>query len=117
MVVAGLGSRRLAPLFPALLRKYPGDVLWATMVFLVCGFLFPRLSRIKIGLLASAISLCVECAKLVHAPCLDAVRPTAWYRLLFGTSFSFANLGCYLAGILLAGLVERYWQRKIAHAA
>ena len=47
VVVIGLGlaSRRFTWLFPAELGKYPGDALWALMVFMAMCVAWPRASR------------------------------------------------------------------------
>ncbi|MEJ0089013.1 MAG: hypothetical protein WDM80_04565 [Limisphaerales bacterium] len=50
VIVIGLLSRRHPDLFPKLLGKSPGDALWAVMVFLGFGFLFPVKPTVMIGL-------------------------------------------------------------------
>ena len=108
VVVIGLGlaSRKLAWLLPPLLHKNAGDILWATMVFLLCGLLFPRLSTLRIALFAAVFSLGIELGKFYHAPWLDTVRATTFGRLVFGYTFSWSNLLCYLLGIGLGVGVE-----------
>src|SRR5689334_11425430 len=39
VIVLGIGSRKIAPWLPLLLKKNAGDILWALMVFLLCGWL------------------------------------------------------------------------------
>jgi hypothetical protein len=102
----GLGSRRFDFLLPAMIRKSTGDVVWALMVFLLCGFLFPRLSTLRAGLGALAFSIEIECSKFYHAPWLDPIRDTSLGRLVFGYVFSWSNLGCYLLGVLIGVLLE-----------
>ena len=99
VIVVGLASRKFAWLLPPLLHKNAGDILWATMVFLACGLLFPRLSTGRIAFFASVFSLGIELAKFCHAPWLETVRATTLGRLVFGYTFSWSNLLCYLVGI------------------
>lgn len=72
VIAAGLASRRFPGLFPAFLGKYPGDALWALMVFCLLGVLLPRLSTLRLAGLALAISYAVELSQLYHAPWLDS---------------------------------------------
>jgi len=51
-IVAGLASRRFPQVFPASAGKYPGDVLWALMVFFGMGSIFRAISSAKLGLWA-----------------------------------------------------------------
>lgn len=44
VIALGLASRKLPSLFPSILGKYPGDALWALMVFLGWMFLKPSAS-------------------------------------------------------------------------
>ena len=109
-VVIGLGlaSRKFAWLLPGLLHKNAGDILWATMVFLGWGLLFPRLSTFRVVGLSVVFSLCIELGKFYHVPWLDIVRATTLGRLVFGYAFSWSNLLCYLLGIGLGIGLERW---------
>ena len=98
---AGLASRRW-PLLPGLLGKYPGDALWAAMVYLGWGVLLPKASPGRLALLASATCVCVECLKLWQASWLVSLRHTTPGHLVFGHVFSWSNFPAYAAGILAA---------------
>src|SRR5437879_6556911 len=76
VIALGLASRRYPVLFPAMLGKYPGDALWALMVFLGWGIVSPKSSSFSILAYAVATSYCVECCKLYQAPWIDGVRNT-----------------------------------------
>src|SRR4051794_3215436 len=101
VIACGLGLRWYGfPLgFPALVVKYGGSLLWATMVFLMVGVLLPRLTRAQIPAIALAIAVVVEFSRLVHTPWLDAFRLTMAGALLFGRVFSLWNLVAYAVGI------------------
>src|SRR5438128_2482223 len=100
-MLLGLASRKWAWMLPGLLRKNLGDVLWATMVFFLFGFLLPRLSTLRLAGIAALFSMCIEVSKFAHAPWFDALRATVPGRLVFGYTFSWSNLVCYLVGIAL----------------
>ena len=111
VVVIGLGlaSRRFSWLLPTLLQKNAGDILWATMVFLGGGLLFPRLSTFRLAVFATLFSFAIELGKFYHAPWLDPMRATTLGRLIFGYQFSWSNLLCYLLGISL-GVGGELWR-------
>ncbi len=99
-IALGLLSRRVSWLFPATLGKYPGDVLWAVMVFLLYALLFPKHSTLRIAIYALATSIFIEFFKLYPSPTIDLIRNTPIGRLIFGYVFSWQNLLAYYIGIL-----------------
>jgi hypothetical protein len=101
VIFLGLGSRKFGFWLPGALRKSTGDVLWATMVFLLGGLLLPRSSTLTIARGAMVFSVCIEFAKLYRAPWLETIRATVPGRLVFGYVFSWNNLFYYLVGVLL----------------
>jgi len=101
----GLLSRRF-PLFPAALGKYPGDALWALMVFLGLGFWFRCSRTIKIALAALAFSFAIETSQLYHAPWIDSLRATLPGRLILGSGFTSIDFIAYAAGILIGVIAE-----------
>lgn len=106
VIAVGLASRKFHGVFPSVLGKYPGDVLWTLMVFFGWGFVFPRLSTIRIVLLALITSYVVESLKFYHAPWLETFRNTTLGHLLLGYAFSWGNLVAYTVGAVLGGLGE-----------
>ncbi len=108
VLLLGLASRRFAWLLPPLLHKNAGDILWALMLFLVFGLLLPRLSTFRTAAISVAFCIGIEVLKLYQAPWINAVRSTKFARLLFGYSFSWSNLFCYLIGIGLAAAIEKW---------
>ncbi len=94
----------------ALVVKYGGSVLWATMVYFLLATLLPRLSVRPLGLIALAVTVLVEASRLIHTPWLDGFRLTLAGALLLGRIFSLWNIAAYAAGILLGIWLDRRLQ-------
>jgi hypothetical protein len=67
-IVAGLASRHFPRILPTFLGKYPGDVLWALMVFFVLGAIFRTASSVLLSVGALGFSFGIEALKLCNAP-------------------------------------------------
>ena len=106
MIVAGLISRRFPQFLPASAGKYPGDALWALMVFFGLGAIFRNASSLRLGLGAFGFCFGIEVLKLCQAPWLADVRHTTLGHLIFGYGFSWQNLVAYITGILTGLVVE-----------
>jgi Protein of unknown function (DUF2809) len=111
VVAAGLLWRSGFIPLPQSLSNYGGDALWALMVFLGFGFLFPRASTVAVALLALAFSWGVEFSQLYRAPWIDAIRATVPGKLVLGNTFNGPDLLAYALGIGLGALVE--WRRGL----
>ncbi len=98
---------------PQWLSNYGGDALWALMVFLGFGFLFPRASTLVVALLSLSFSWGVEFSQLYHAPWIDAIRITIPGRLVLGNTFNWSDLIAYALGIALGALVECWTIRDL----
>ena len=107
VVAAGLASRRFPGLLLAFLGKYPGDALWALMVFLGWGIALPRTSSIRIGLYALCTSYLVEFSQLYQALWINSIRSTTVGHLVLGSGFSWPDLVAYAFGVLIGVLGER----------
>lgn len=101
VIALGLASRRHPALFPAWLGKYPGDALWATMVFFCWAWVLPAASTLRLAALALGTAWLVEGLQLVHAPWLDAVRSTTPGHLVLGSTFNWLDLPAYAVGVAL----------------
>jgi len=108
-VLFGLASRRYPDVLPAFLGKYPGDTLWAVMVFFGWGLLRRRDSTSRVTLLALTTCLTVEVLKLYRAPWMIDIRHTMLGHLVFGHAFSAQNLVAYAVGVAVALGVEIAW--------
>ncbi len=101
----GLASRRYTSLLGPLFGKYPGDALWATMVFFGIGLMRPMSSVRRLAVAASVFSCGIELLKLCSTPWLVQLRATRFGYLVFGHVFSFENLAAYAVGITLGSCV------------
>lgn len=105
-IVVGLASRRFPGLFPAVLGKYPGDALWALMVFFALGAVTPTMSIGSRAAAALGISFAVELSQLYHAPWIDGIRRTTLGHLVLGYGFSWSDLVAYTMGVVLGAVFE-----------
>ena len=110
IIISGLALRGfgLGLGLPALIVKYGGSLLWATMIFFLVAMAAPSLSRRNIALISTGIAICVELFRLVHAPRLDAFRLTLPGALLLGRIFSAWDMLAYGAGIVLGMGLDRF---------
>lgn len=114
VVVLGLASRRYPLLVPATLGKYPGDALWALMVFLVAGALLRSASTIRIALVALGLAYAVELSQLCQTPWLNAIRRTTPGHLMLGSHFHALDLIAYAVGVACGIFVERIYFLRLA---
>ena len=112
IVAAGLASRRFGHLLPAFVATYAGDTLWASMVFVGLGLLFPRARTGTLAIAALAFAVADEISQLYHAPWIDAIRGTRLGALVLGYGFLWSDLACYTVGVLSAAAIERAWHAR-----
>jgi phenylpyruvate tautomerase PptA (4-oxalocrotonate tautomerase family) len=98
-VLLGLASRRYPTPLSEYFGKYPGDMLWAMMVFFGWGIVFLRASTATVALVALVTCIVVEVLKLDQALIMVGVRDTPLGHLVFGSVFSFENLVAYAIGV------------------
>ena len=106
VIALGVLSRRYPQFLPAALGKYPGDALWALMVFLGFGLWFRRAPTMVVALAAFAFSVAIEVAQLYHAPWIDSVRATLPGRLILGSGFAWSDIAAYSVGIAIGAATE-----------
>ena len=106
VVALGLSSRRYATLLPDVLARYTGDTLYATMIFVGIGFLFPRWRSLRVAVVSLIFCFAIELSQLYHAPWIDNVRHKQVGGLVLGFGFLWSDLLCYTAGVALGLLVE-----------
>ena len=102
----GLLSRRYPQYLPAALGKYPGDALWALMVFFGMGFLFRSSPTIVVAAAAFAFSVAIEFSQLYHAPWIDSIRGTFAGHLVLGSGFAWIDILAYAVGITIGAAIE-----------
>lgn len=101
----GLASRRW-DLFPTIFGKYPGDALWALLVYVLIGMMRRKMSPSWVAAWALAACFAVETAQLYHAPWIDAVRATRMGYLALGTTFNPMDLVAYTVGVAAGWVTE-----------
>lgn len=104
VVVLGLASRKYASILPDMLGKYPGDALWALMVFMGYGVLLPSAKPWNRAAWALGTAYAVEFSQLYQASWINAIRATTVGHWVLGSAFHWQDLVAYPIGILL-GLV------------
>ena len=108
VIALGLASRKYPFLFPAFLGKYPGDALWALMVFVGCAFFKPRASIRHLATVALAVSFLVEFSQLYQAPWINAIRHTTMGHLVLGSTFSWGDMAAYAVGVVVGALLDAW---------
>ncbi len=99
VMLLGLASRKYAHVLPILLRKNAGDGLWALLVFVLCGLLFPRKNTLWTAGVSLTFSILIEFSQLYHADWIDAIRAYSLGHLILGSGFAWSDMICYAVGI------------------
>jgi hypothetical protein len=111
-IAAGLATRSTLFYMPRIFGKYPGDCLWAVMMFLGVGMIFPALSTPRTAGLAVLICFVVETMKLLPWDWLSSIRQTTVGHLMLGHAFTWQNYVAYSVGVILASLGEALIARR-----
>src|SRR5258708_3606338 len=98
VIALGLLSRSRHTSLPWFWTKYSGDALWALMVFLLVGMLFPRRPIWFVASVAFAYSCATEFSQLIRAPWLDRIRHNTLGRLVLGGASARAGMIAYFVG-------------------
>jgi hypothetical protein len=111
-IAAGLASRHFSAYLPHWVQLYLGDALWAFMVFLLFGFIFPAKTSLWVALLTLAFSYCIEISQLYHAPWIDALRANRLGGLVLGFGFLWSDLVCYTVGVGFGYVMEKVFLKR-----
>jgi hypothetical protein len=106
VALLGLSSRRYSRQLPEFFGGYAGDILWALMVFLGIGMLFPRWSTMRGAVTALLFAYSIELSQLYHATWLDQIRHTRAGGLILGYGFLWSDLLCYGVGVAAGSILE-----------
>lgn len=100
VIAAGLASRSPgAAWLPGFIAAYAGDTLWALMVLLILGFLFPSARTGVAAGSALGIAFAVEFSQLYQAEWINGIRATRIGALALGSGFLATDLVCYAVGV------------------
>ena len=112
VIAAGLASRSSRTFFlPDLVTTYAGDTLWASMVFLILGFVVPGARTVVLAGAALGIAFAVEFSQLCEADWLNRVRATRVGALVLGKGWVASDLLCYVVGVGIAVAGEMLGKR------
>jgi hypothetical protein len=111
VICFGMASRWRLVGLPPFWAKYSGDALWALLVFIGLGLLFPSQRTWRLAALAFGVACADEFSQLYHAPWIDAVRRTWLGHAILGDVFAWPDLVAYAAGIA-AGAIAEWGARK-----
>ncbi|MCQ6524193.1 MULTISPECIES: ribosomal maturation YjgA family protein [Bacillus] len=106
VIILGLSSRKFAFALPALLNDYLGDALWALMIFIGFGFLFPKIETKKLAFISLMFCYGIEVSQLYHAEWIDNIRATTLGGLVLGYGFLWSDLVAYTIGVGVGFLFE-----------
>lgn len=106
VIILGLSSRKFAFALPELLNDYLGDALWALMIFIGFGFLFPKIETNKLAFISLIFCYGIEMSQLYHAEWIDNIRATTLGGLVLGCGFLWSDLVAYTIGIGVGFLFE-----------
>ncbi|ADL51919.1 DUF2809 domain-containing protein [Clostridium cellulovorans] len=106
IIALGLFTRKFPELFPNILNIYLGDALWALMIFIGLGFLFPSKNMWIIAIFAILFCYGIELSQLYQGVFIDSIRKTSIGRLVLGVGFLWSDLIAYILGISLGFLLE-----------
>ncbi|HFR4185455.1 MULTISPECIES: DUF2809 domain-containing protein [Bacillus] len=112
VIILGLSSRKFAFALPELLNDYLGDALWALMIFIGFGFLFPKIETKKLAFISLIFCYGIEMSQLYHAEWIDNIRATTLGGLVLGYGFLWSDLVAYTIGVGVGFLFEFILRRK-----
>ncbi|MDF9614462.1 DUF2809 domain-containing protein [Bacillus cereus] len=112
VIILGLSSRKFAFALPELLNDYLGDALWALMIFIGFGFLFPKIETKKLAFISLIFCCGIEMSQLYHAEWIDNIRATTLGGLVLGYGFLWSDLVAYTIGVGVGFLFEFILRRK-----
>ena len=115
-IALGLASRTSWSPLPTSIATVPGDVLWATMVFLALAALWNGARTRALAWVTLAIAWGVEVSQLLSWDWLDALRATTPGRLALGSGFVWADLLWYALGVGLGVAVDVAVRRRARRA-
>ena len=110
-VVTGLFSR--SDFLPALIRPYLGDVLYTLMCFFLLGFLFPRLSSVRVAFISVLFCYLIEFSQLYQADWINQIRRYRLGGLVLGYGFLWSDLLSYMVGGIAGAVFERLMRGKV----
>lgn len=113
LIISGILSRQIYSPSTLWFGKYPGDVIWAMIVFFITGSILKYKSSFIISVISLLFSFIIEFCQLYHAPWIDKIRSFTLGGWILGIGFHWEDLICYLAGILLCVMIEKIFKKYL----
>lgn len=108
----GLGLLSRTRFVPDWLYPYLGDILYALMFFFIIGFLFPKLSTLRVVLVSIGFCFLIELSQLYQADWINTLRSYRLGGLVLGYGFLWSDLVSYTFGGVVGGLLEYGFDRE-----
>lgn len=105
-IAAGLASRKFPGLLPEALGKYPGDALYAVLIYWLVALVLNPPGFVRTAGFALGFCFAVELLQLWQAPWLVAIRANPFGHLVLGSHFHAGDLLAYALGGLFAVALE-----------
>jgi hypothetical protein len=102
----GILSRSEQINFPYSIKTFAGDTMWAFAAYFLVRLFLINKKIISVFMGAYGLSLFVELSQLLKWDILVAFRNTTIGGLLIGFGFHWEDLICYLAGCLIALVID-----------
>ena len=102
----GIISRSDQINFPYLIKTFAGDTMWAFAAYFLIRLFLINKKIIFVFAGSFSLSLFVELSQLIKWDILIAIRNTTIGGLLIGFGFHWEDLICYLAGCLIALVID-----------
>ncbi len=108
----GLATRKLPHLFPAIIAKYGGDLLWASLFFFFFRLIFQKKSLLSVDTITSVFAAAIELSQLYQASWINEIRGSFVGQMALGHGFLWSDLFCYAIGIGFAYLLSIIIEKK-----
>ncbi len=109
IIVVGLNTR--AGFASDIVPYFLGDVLYATMMFVLIGILFPRMNSIQLLFISMGICYLIELSQLYKADWMVQLRKYKMVGLVLGRRFFWGDLIKISLGSLLGFGIEKLLMR------
>lgn len=104
IVLLGLLSR--TSMVPDFIYPYVGDYFYALMFFFVIGFVFPRLSSLKVAFFSIGICFAIVLLQLYQAHWINEIRSSKLGGLILGYGFLWSDILSYTLGGFTGFILE-----------
>ncbi len=113
VLTIGLGLFSRTQIIPELIYPYLGDTLYAILVFLIVGFLWPNTSSLYVMYIAVLLCYGIEVLQCYDADWINSIRDTSIGKLVLGQGFLWSDLLCYTVGGSIGMGIEQWsWSKN-----